>query len=156
MKTVGGMWKRKRTVGNFRLVCSPQTRLMPAAKCPNCGMGFESESSVLKHMNHRYSSCSSFFLHGVPFPTGPSPLPQTPFAPPTTSYSVPFPDAGHAYGRGDGFIGSFFNDKYSDERTSNLYFPFQSKGEWEIASFLSQSGLSMKQIDEFLALDLVR
>jgi hypothetical protein len=53
-------------------------------------------------------------------------------------------------------MGTFYDDKHAPERASNVYFPFQSKGEWELVSFLSQSGLSMKRIDEFLSLDLVR
>ncbi|KAF9643516.1 hypothetical protein BDM02DRAFT_3063785, partial [Thelephora ganbajun] len=33
--------------------------------------------------------------------------------------------------------------------------PFLSKGEWELAGFLSCSGLLMKLIDDFLSLDLI-
>lgn len=66
-----------------------------------------------------------------------------------------FPNAGFVYGRGDGYMGAFYNDKLMNERTLNPYFPFQSKGDWEITSFLSSSGLSMKRIDEFLSLTIV-
>jgi len=59
------------------------------------------------------------------------------------------------YGRGNGYMGTFEEDTHAAKCTSNLYYPFQSKGEWEIASFLSHSGLSMKRIDEFLTLSLV-
>jgi hypothetical protein len=68
---------------------------------------------------------------------------------------VEFPDAGVAYNRTEGFMGTFHNDTHAEERASNIYFPFQSKGEWEIASFLSSSGLSMKRIDEFLSMNVV-
>ena len=102
----------------------------------------------------KLTKLSSFFLCGVPLPTGLDSIPPMP--PTTSSSSVPFPDASHIYGHGDGYLGSFFNDKYSHERASNPYYPFQSKGEWEIASFLSRSGLSMKRVDEFLSLSLVR
>lgn len=119
-------------------------------------MAFENESSVLKHMNHKFSSCNSFFLRE-------DPLPATPNAPPdilSTSHNSPhstaFPGAAHVYGQGDGYMGTFRNDTHAGEREANPYYPFQSKGEWEIASFLSQSGLSMKHIDEFLSLSLVR
>ena len=120
-------------------------------------MGFANESSVLKHMNHRVSSCNSFFLRGNPLPTDPNTLPHTPLTPDNpTSHSTTFPDAGFVYGRGDGYMGTFQEDTHAAERSSNLYYLFQSKGEWEVASFLSQSGLSMKRIDEFLSLSLVR
>lgn len=124
------------------------TSMSSCVKCPNCGMGFANETSVLKHMNHRFSTCKTFFLHGKPLPTHPIP------DPPSTHPKV-FPDAGSVYGRGDGYMGTFYGDTYANERTSNPYFPFQSKGDWEIASFLSSSGLSMKRIDEFLSLSLV-
>lgn len=120
-------------------------------------MGFADESSVLKHMNHRFSSCNSFFLRGEPLPTRPNTPPNTPPIPPNPPpHSTIFPGAGFVYGRGDGYMGTFYDDKHANERMSNLYYPFQSKGEWEIASFLSRSGLSMKRIDEFLSLSLVR
>ena len=75
--------------------------------------------------------------------------------PDTSPHSETFPDAGNVYGRGSGYMGWFHDDKHAGERTANPYYPFQSKGEWEIASFLSKSGISMKRIDEFLSLSLV-
>ena len=142
---------------------------MAPTNCPSCGMAFASETSVLKHMNHRFLCCKFFFLreepppaHSPPMPpnlplTSPD-LPPPPLNPPSpnpsSSCSVDFPDAGFVYGRGDGFMGTFHN-AHAEERASNIYFPFQSKGEWEIASFLSSSGLSMKHIDEFLSLSEV-
>jgi hypothetical protein len=130
---------------------------MAPSRCPNCGMEFLSETSVLKHMNHRHSSCKLFFLRGDPLPTGFSTPPHTPSAlPDPPSRSHDFPDAGRVYGRGEGFMGWFGSDVYAAERVSNEYYPFESKGEWELASFLSQSGLSMKRIDEFLSLNMVR
>ena len=84
-------------------------------------------------------------------------LPNPPPTPPNSSTrSTVFPDAGFVYGRSGGYMGTFYNDKYANEHNSNPYFPFQSKGEWELASFLSGSGLSMKHIDEFLSLSIVR
>lgn len=120
-------------------------------------MDFANETSVLKHMNHRFSTCNSFFLNGNPLPTHSDTLLRTPLTQPNlASHSTIFPDAGFVYGRGEGYMGTFQGDTHAAERSSNLYYPFQSKGEWEIASFLSQSGLSMKRIDEFLKLSLVR
>ena len=157
-------WLKGTTVGNFppcalcpslSLVCLSPSWSMSSAKCPNCGMEFTNETSVLKHMNHRFSSCRSFFLDGNPLPaeTLPHSRPTLSNPPP---YSTIFPDAGCVYGHGDGFMGWFYGDTHAAEQVSNLYYPFQSKGEWELALFLSQSGLSMKCIDEFLSLSLVR
>ena len=142
----------ERNCGNFPLRLPAIS--MSSAKCPSCGMVFRDETSVLKHMNHRFSSCKFFFLHGNSLPTHPSTPPLTPPNPP--SRSMVFPGAGHVYGRGNGYMGTFHEDTHAPERTSNPYYPFLSKGEWEIASFLSKSGLSMKHIDEFLSLSLVR
>jgi hypothetical protein len=142
---------------SISLVHAAQSCPMPSEKCPNCGMEFANQTSVLKHMNHRFSSCNSFFLHGNPLPASPDSIPHTPSTPSNLPpQSLVFPDAGYMYGRSDGFMGWFHNDAQAAERTSNHYYPFQSKGEWELASFLSQSGLSMKRIDEFLSLNLVR
>jgi hypothetical protein len=52
-------------------------------------------------------------------------------------------------------MGWFQGDENAEARSTNIYYPFLSKGEWEIAAFLSRSGLSMKLIDEFLSLIMV-
>jgi hypothetical protein len=49
----------------------------------------------------------------------------------------------------------FNNDQYSEFRTSNIHYPFSGKAEWELASFLLSSGLSMKKINNFLKLEMV-
>ena len=49
----------------------------------------------------------------------------------------------------------FRDDRYSEFRTSNIYYPFSGKAEWELASFLLSSGLSMRKINEFLRLKMV-
>ena len=88
-------------------------------------MAFMNETSVLKHMNHRFSSCNSFFLNGDSLVTHPSSPPHilvlqsSPLL-----HSTTFPDAGHVYGRGDGYMGMFHEDTYAAERTLNLYYPF--------------------------------
>ena len=124
----------------------PRATTMGAA-CPNCGLIFHDNTSVLKHMNHRFSSCHIWFTRDSPSP------PDTP--PPDTPPSNYFPGAGHVFGSGPGFLGWFQGDTNAGARSANLYYPFLSKGEWEIAAFLSRSGLSMKLIDEFLTLSLV-
>jgi hypothetical protein len=49
----------------------------------------------------------------------------------------------------------FDDDEYAENREMNLYYPFASQPEWELASFLLKSGLSMVAIDEFLKLQMV-
>jgi hypothetical protein len=49
----------------------------------------------------------------------------------------------------------FDADQFADQRKTNLYYPFASHEDWEFASFLLRSSLSMAEIDELLSLDLV-
>jgi hypothetical protein len=60
------------------------------------------------------------------------------------------------YGQAPTFLDRFNEDKYSAFRTMNMYYPFSSKAEWELASFLLSSDLPMQKVDEFLKLKLVR
>jgi hypothetical protein len=74
---------------------------------------------------------------------------------PPPFYSVPFPGASRAFGKGETLSDIFNKDDYADIRNDNVYYPFASQAEWKLASFLLRSGLSMAQTDEFLKLDLV-
>ena len=67
-----------------------------------------------------------------------------------------FEGASKTYGKGTTFMAQFDHDRFAKERTANLYYPFASREEWELASFLLCSSLSMHAIDTFLASDLVR
>lgn len=67
-----------------------------------------------------------------------------------------FDGASKTYGKGTTFMAQFDYDRFAKERTENLYYPFASKEEWELASFLLCSSLSMHAIDKFLASDMVR
>lgn len=58
-------------------------------------------------------------------------------------------------GKGQTFLDNFDEDQYADERKNNLFYPFLSQEEWELASFLLQSNLSMAAIDQFLSLRAV-
>ena len=120
--------------------------------CPACGLTFCDDTSVLKHMNHRFSSCHIWFERDSPPPTDKPPPPDVN----TIFSSDHFPGAGHIFGSGPGFLGQFQGDTNAGARSTNIYYPFLSKGEWEVAAFLSCSGLSMKLIDKFLSLSLVR
>ena len=71
------------------------------------------------------------------------------------SHREVFEGASKTYGKGTTFMAHFDYDKFANERTINLYYPFASKNEWEVASYLLCSTLSMHDIDKFLSLDLV-
>jgi hypothetical protein len=66
-----------------------------------------------------------------------------------------YPGASSAYGIGPTFMDIFDKAEHSEERKQFLYYPFASKDEWELASFLLRSGLSMSAIDKFFKLKLV-
>lgn len=65
------------------------------------------------------------------------------------------PAAGKVLGHGRTFMDDFKADAYAEERTELPYYPFTSRDEWELASFLLRSSLSMKSIDAFLSLNMV-
>ncbi len=66
-----------------------------------------------------------------------------------------FPNAAHDWGAGKTFMGSFDSDDFADQCQKNLYYPFASKEDWEMAAFLLRSGMSMALIDDFLKLQFV-
>jgi hypothetical protein len=66
-----------------------------------------------------------------------------------------FPGASKVFGEGETYMDLFDEDEYANERTANLYHPFASQSEWELASYLLKSDLSMAAINEFLNLQLV-
>jgi hypothetical protein len=59
----------------------------------------------------------------------------------------------HAWGLT--FLERFNDDAYAHHRNDNLYYPFASFQDWELASFLLSSTLSMAAIDRFLGIELV-
>lgn len=77
------------------------------------------------------------------------PLPATPTS------TVRFPDAAHSFEGGKTFLDKFDADHFGKYRVSNIYYPYSSRDEWELASWLLRSSLSMSAIDSFLSLDLV-
>ena len=126
------------------------TVTMAPPACPNCRQIFKDTSAVLKHMNHWFASCHLWFTNNQPSPTPPPHPPST-----ETDTSYYFPDAGHIFGSGPGFMQSFSNNEDAGVQSTHPYHPFLSKDEWEIAGFLSCSGLSMSLIDKFLSLNSV-
>lgn len=79
---------------------------------------------------------------------------------PGSAQSGPFtstrhPTAAKAYGLGHTLMDDFDDDAFAETRGDNLYYPFASRHEWEVASFLLGSRLSMAAIDRLLKLELV-
>ena len=66
------------------------------------------------------------------------------------------PNIPSVYPGGTTFMDQFFADEYSRFRQENLYYPFASETDWQLASWLLRSRLSMAAIDTFLSLELVR
>ena len=58
-------------------------------------------------------------------------------------------------GKGETFMDIFNKDEHAEKWKENLYYPFTTQEEWELASFLLKSGLSMAQTDEYLRLQMV-
>ncbi|KIO02103.1 hypothetical protein M404DRAFT_28061 [Pisolithus tinctorius Marx 270] len=67
-----------------------------------------------------------------------------------------FEGAAKTFGLGPTFMDKFNSDQFSNLRASNLYYPFNSHNEWELASWLLRSGLSMRAIDSFLSLSIIQ
>ncbi|KAF9777995.1 hypothetical protein BJ322DRAFT_1114538 [Thelephora terrestris] len=151
-------------------------------QCPSCHRWFETEAAVLRHMNHRSTSCLTWFdyLESIsPHPGYPSSRNQSNRDEATRSddtthsdepmledepvsdsnrprYEDIHPNAPFVFGSGPGFIDAFNSNRHAEKRKSNLYYLFYHKEEWGLASWLSRSGLSMRAIDDFLALPIVR
>jgi hypothetical protein len=118
-----------------------------AATCPNYGLTFKDSTSVLKHMNHWFSSCHKWFDRS-------SLQPDTGTGHPSLQ-SHSFLHASHVFDSGNRFLGWFHNNEDAGAQRINPYHLFLFKGEWEIAGFLTHSDMSMKLINEFLLLRLV-
>ena len=66
-----------------------------------------------------------------------------------------FPGAAKIFASGVTFMDRFDADQLSNFRSTNLYYPFASCEEWELAAWLLRLGLSMRAIDAFLKLSKV-
>jgi hypothetical protein len=146
--------------------------------CPSCGKRFNNDSLVLRHMNHPRTSCASWhtFLestslgqlnhptneHTTPnFGTNDNdttdndePASNSPTLT-TARYEDIHPNISLVLGTGPGFMDRLNTGPHAEKRGVNLYHPFSSKEEWGLASWLLLSGLSMRAIDDFLALPIV-
>ncbi|KAG0694251.1 hypothetical protein DFH29DRAFT_1006510 [Suillus ampliporus] len=65
-----------------------------------------------------------------------------------------FPEPPVAFEHGYTFLSLFDSDENSIYCKTNLYYPFSSRREWQVAAWLLHSGLSMGKIDSFLALEM--
>lgn len=65
------------------------------------------------------------------------------------------PTGSWTFGRGSTLMDQFRNDEFAHLRQELPYYPFASRDEWELASFLLRSDLSMSVLDEFFKLSLV-
>ncbi|KAN0088369.1 hypothetical protein V8E55_005426 [Tylopilus felleus] len=67
-----------------------------------------------------------------------------------------FPGASQAFPHGSTFMDQFFFDKYGELCKENLYYLFTSQQDWQPASWLLHSHLSMAAINSFLSLQLIK
>ncbi|KAG1765881.1 hypothetical protein EV702DRAFT_1204407 [Suillus placidus] len=67
-----------------------------------------------------------------------------------------FPNPPLAHQGGYTFLGLFDSDENSIYRKTNLYYPFSSRRDWQLAAWLLHSGLSMGKIDSFLSLEMIK
>jgi hypothetical protein len=90
----------------------------------------------------------------MPYPSHPETQPEMD-TDESMNFTEEYSGASQVYGKGHTFMDNFHMDSHANERHDNLYYPFASRDEWEIASFLLRSSLSMSAIDQFLSLQLV-
>ena len=71
-------------------------------------------------------------------------------------YDEYHPHASSTFGHGHNIFERIeLADTYSDFRHRNRYYPFSTKNDWEAASWLSRSDLSMEKVNEYLQLNRV-
>lgn len=140
-------------------------------QCPSCQQRFPNDSGVLRHMNNPRTSCMTWFDFLESVSPGRSHQPADGHASPddetsdetannshmstAVHYEDIHPNTPLIFGSGPGFMDVFNADCHAEKRRTNLYYPFSSKEEWGLSSWLLRSGLSMRAIDDFLALPIV-
>ncbi|KAG1758540.1 hypothetical protein EDD22DRAFT_956778 [Suillus occidentalis] len=67
-----------------------------------------------------------------------------------------FPNPPLAHQDGYTFLGLFDSDENSIHWKTNLYYPFSSRRDWQLAAWLLRSGLSMGKTDSFLSLEMTK
>lgn len=79
-------------------------------------------------------------------------MPDTPNTSPTIEE---YQGAAQIFGRGETFMDKFDGDTHALKRLENTFYPFASRDEWELGSFLLRSQLSIASINKFLSLKIV-
>ncbi|KIJ11215.1 hypothetical protein PAXINDRAFT_15846 [Paxillus involutus ATCC 200175] len=69
---------------------------------------------------------------------------------------IMFNGATKVYQAGETFLDHFNLDACAPQRGNNIYYPFTSRVEWDMAKYLLCSSLSMAKIDKFLKLDSIK
>ncbi|KIJ10463.1 hypothetical protein PAXINDRAFT_16549 [Paxillus involutus ATCC 200175] len=75
---------------------------------------------------------------------------------PAQSNIITFNGATKVYQAGETFLDHFNLNACAPQHGNNIYYPFASRVEWDMAKYLLCSLLSMAKIDEFLKLDLIK
>ncbi|KAJ7659007.1 hypothetical protein B0H17DRAFT_1171830 [Mycena rosella] len=108
---------------------------------------FSNRTRCLQHMNQPNGRC-----HGALHPA------VLRAAQTITEKRSPPPEyykgAAQKYGQDKTFMEAFNRDTYAKERRTNIYYPFASVEEWEIASFITRSNMTVAATNEFLKLRL--
>ncbi|KAF8424247.1 hypothetical protein L210DRAFT_3615138 [Boletus edulis BED1] len=118
------------------------------SNCPRCLKHFSNERGVQFHLAQPRSAChNSNYRHTLEVPR---------LSDPHSWVRDYFKGASTIHGRGNTFLASFRRDQFSEQRKSNLYYPFASSKDWMEANFLSKSRLSMALIDEYLSMDVTK
>lgn len=157
--------------------------IMPA-RCPSCGKELKDHTSVARHMSQPRSGCNTWLedlirLNSILPPSNDAMVTDDSYETEDMAYDFNngesferesgsrtqdrdaevtdfFPEPPLAFEHGYTFLSLFESDENSVHRKTNLYYPFSSRREWQVAAWLLRSGLSMGQIDSFLALEMVR
>lgn len=93
---------------------------------------------------------------GIPHPL--SSEPGTPvLLPPSSRTRIYHPNSsGQREPGGLNHLERMNRDMHADLREENVYYPFASESEWELAKWLSSGALSQKEINQYLRLQRVR
>ncbi|KAI6032177.1 hypothetical protein BKA83DRAFT_4122566 [Pisolithus microcarpus] len=67
-----------------------------------------------------------------------------------------FEGAAIVYGIGDTFLRRFDMDCHAFHHQTNMYYPFANFRDWEMANFLLQSNLSMREVNNYLSLSMTK
>lgn len=156
------------------------SRRLSGPICPACGKSFKTEHTLLQHLNQPLGHCSALqhdfetlapnhnsetqfethnddpMLDAGPFDDALDNNTTEATAHASSSkHQYFYPGAGQTYGDAPSFMDLFNTDQHANERLENPYWPFASKADWGMGSWLLRSGLSMRVIDDFLGLEKV-